>query len=67
MSGLSHLHCGIEDCDTMRMVSLFCFYRIEDYEPMRMVTSCLRSEIEHCEPRRTYTPIRSVKDIWSLP
>ena len=42
---LGILYSGIEDCDTMRMVSSDKLSRIEDDEHMRMVTACLSSEI----------------------
>ena len=37
---LGILHSGIEDCETMHMVSSFCVSRIEDRRPPRMVAAC---------------------------
>ena len=63
LNGLSHLHSGIKDCETMCMVSSCWFSRIEDYEPMRSVAACLHSEIDYGEPMRTISAYRFSR-IW---
>ena len=52
---LGILHFGLEDCETMRMVSSYRFSRIEHGGPLRMVAARLRSATEDCETIRLFS------------